>query len=59
MTCQSPSGPTSSPISSTNPADYQVVIDHMFDVIEVGMKCGAVELRSHLNVSALSAPVYL
>jgi hypothetical protein len=46
MTCTSPTGPTSSPTKSTNPADYQVVIDQMFDVIEVGVKCGKIQVAT-------------
>ena len=46
LACKSPTGPANSPILSSNPADYQVVIDQMFDVIEVGMKCGKVQVAT-------------
>ncbi|WP_413291157.1 DUF1552 domain-containing protein [Bdellovibrio sp. HCB337] len=46
MTCTSPTGPTSSPVKSSNNADYQVVIDQMFDVIEVGIKCGKIQVAT-------------
>ncbi|WP_413586924.1 DUF1552 domain-containing protein [Bdellovibrio sp. HCB274] len=46
VACTSPSGPTSSPTKSSNPADFQVVIDQMFDVIEVGVKCGKIQVAT-------------
>ncbi|UYL09409.1 DUF1552 domain-containing protein [Bdellovibrio sp. SKB1291214] len=46
MTCNSPTGPSTSPTKSSNPADYQVVIDQMFDVIEVGVKCGKIQVAT-------------
>jgi hypothetical protein len=46
MTCMTPTGPANSPVKSSNPADYQVVIDQMFDVIEVGVKCGKIQVAT-------------
>lgn len=44
--CANVSGPNSSPVVSTNAADYQTVIDQMFDVVELALKCGQVRIAT-------------
>lgn len=42
LACEKPNGPASSPVFSSQPSDYGVVIDQMFDVMEIGIRCGKV-----------------
>lgn len=50
--CTSVTGPASSPVYTSNAPDYQVVIDQMFDVLELALKCG------HTNVATVMMHVY-
>ncbi|MBX3017162.1 MAG: DUF1552 domain-containing protein [Bdellovibrionaceae bacterium] len=50
--CSNLTGPASSPVGSTNSASYQVVLDQMFDVLELSMKCG------HTHVATLMMHIY-
>lgn len=44
--CASAQGPSSSPVFTNNAPDYQIVIDQMFDVIELGIKCGQIRVAT-------------
>ncbi len=44
--CTNVNGPASSPVVSMTASDYQVVIDQMFDVVELGLKCGKIQVAT-------------
>lgn len=44
--CSPTTSITNSPVKSGNAADYQIVIDQMFDVLELGIKCGKIQVAT-------------